>query len=542
MQRRGSESSLQAEAAHFLKGAKPGAEDQRALASPEGPEQMDIAAAQYLKGGPAGKTSVQAAAAEFLKSGKSPLFTEIHGHQVTKEGPQMSGPWVRSQRDRGGSAQIEEPQFADTQQQQQMKEECTTDSVDTSAAELAVWVMSKADRHCTNGKLTVNELRTYLPDHPLTDWVTKRRGALTRYDSNHDGVLSMVELRIACGDFLQSLQLDTNTPSDRTGGAILAGLDSEESQKTAQTQLGKYLNSEERSMSRQMDLQGEDAGAITRMQVEDASFGLHLTSTQYDNEQARDDLKLRHDPIGGGYSADENKHPIHTEMEHFETEQTRHNGDRVTQPVMGGISEDTQDRIKAGFVRTQMKGYISEEMQDSIRVGLMHTHDTMDNNNFLEVEMFAAQTTEPSLDFDLSQVSLPESGAQLAAEDSDDSQFMISPIKLRTLHDLTNAPSAEAVSAKSPSKTPLQDLLGAEMPSDQVVSSRIDARGRKEIRFADGRTIVEFGNGTKKVAFVCLFVCLFVLLSGLAWACGTLKRFMTGNIHKWRGTDTLPEW
>merc|ERR1740130_1410340 len=183
----------------------------------------------------------------------------------------------------------------------------------------------------------------------------------------------MVELRTACGDFLHSLQLDTNTASDRTG-AILAGLDSEEPHKTAQTQLGKYLNSEERCMSRQMELQGEDAGATARMQVEDPSFGLHLTSTQYDNEQARDerdDLKLRQDLIESD-SADEYKHPIHTESEFFETEQTQHNIDRVTQPVMssmGGISEDTQDHIKAGLVRTQMKGYISEEMQDSIRAG-----------------------------------------------------------------------------------------------------------------------------------------------------------------------------
>ena len=46
--------------------------------------------------------------------------------------------------------------------------------------EFANWVMDNADQHSRNGVLSVNELRTFLPDHPFTDWLTRDRGTLIR--------------------------------------------------------------------------------------------------------------------------------------------------------------------------------------------------------------------------------------------------------------------------------------------------------------------------------------------------------------------------
>ena len=37
-----------------------------------------------------------------------------------------------------------------------------------------------ADRHATNGRLTVTELATFLPDHPFTKWFLKDRVTLLR--------------------------------------------------------------------------------------------------------------------------------------------------------------------------------------------------------------------------------------------------------------------------------------------------------------------------------------------------------------------------
>ena len=50
-----------------------------------------------------------------------------------------------------------------------------------TAAEWAAWIMMKSDRHQRNGLLTVNELQTFLPQHPFTSWITAERGRLIRW-------------------------------------------------------------------------------------------------------------------------------------------------------------------------------------------------------------------------------------------------------------------------------------------------------------------------------------------------------------------------
>ena len=56
-----------------------------------------------------------------------------------------------------------------------------------AADRLARMVLATADRHCKNGQLTVNELRTFLPVHPFTLWLLSRQGSLVQFDRNHDG-------------------------------------------------------------------------------------------------------------------------------------------------------------------------------------------------------------------------------------------------------------------------------------------------------------------------------------------------------------------
>ena len=70
---------------------------------------------------------------------------------------------------------------------------------------MAVRVMGAADQHDKNQQLSVNELRTWLPDDPFMLWLTgtrHRRGQMVRYDTNMDGAIDLDELTCACRDFL----------------------------------------------------------------------------------------------------------------------------------------------------------------------------------------------------------------------------------------------------------------------------------------------------------------------------------------------------
>ena len=39
----------------------------------------------------------------------------------------------------------------------------------------AEWIMKRADRHARNQMLTVNELHTFLPNHPFTAWLSRSK-------------------------------------------------------------------------------------------------------------------------------------------------------------------------------------------------------------------------------------------------------------------------------------------------------------------------------------------------------------------------------
>lgn len=73
-------------------------------------------------------------------------------------------------------------------------------------SELARWLMRKADRHCRNGMLSVNELHTFLPGHPFVVWLFTRssehRSRLCEYDKDGDGGINLHELTKACTDFV----------------------------------------------------------------------------------------------------------------------------------------------------------------------------------------------------------------------------------------------------------------------------------------------------------------------------------------------------
>ena len=59
--------------------------------------------------------------------------------------------------------------------------------------ELAMWILSHADRHQKNNRLTVNELQTFLGWHDFTVWLTERRRAnFRKYDA--DGAPCLLEL------------------------------------------------------------------------------------------------------------------------------------------------------------------------------------------------------------------------------------------------------------------------------------------------------------------------------------------------------------
>jgi len=80
----------------------------------------------------------------------------------------------------------------------------------TSADDLVKLLMRRADRHLTNGILTVNELRTFLPNHDFTNWLTRVKGRMLEYDVDGDGGVSMSELHRACEDFLAELYPSSN--------------------------------------------------------------------------------------------------------------------------------------------------------------------------------------------------------------------------------------------------------------------------------------------------------------------------------------------
>lgn len=70
------------------------------------------------------------------------------------------------------------------------------------ATELARWLMEKADRLDRNGELTMVELMAFLPHHPFTEWFTRQRQNLLRYDRNKDGSISLQELESSCAEFI----------------------------------------------------------------------------------------------------------------------------------------------------------------------------------------------------------------------------------------------------------------------------------------------------------------------------------------------------
>lgn len=66
---------------------------------------------------------------------------------------------------------------------------------------MAQWIMNKADRHNSDGNLSINELQTFLPKHPFTKWLTGQREQWRIYDKDNSGGIDMKELRAACHDY-----------------------------------------------------------------------------------------------------------------------------------------------------------------------------------------------------------------------------------------------------------------------------------------------------------------------------------------------------
>lgn len=74
------------------------------------------------------------------------------------------------------------------------------------AQQYANAIMETADRHCSNGSLTVNEMRTFLsrtPFEPFLEWLTGDRLRYFRqFDTDRDGALSMPELQESVEEYL----------------------------------------------------------------------------------------------------------------------------------------------------------------------------------------------------------------------------------------------------------------------------------------------------------------------------------------------------
>ena len=78
------------------------------------------------------------------------------------------------------------------------------EEIKQDAKRMAQLVMKIADRHCQNGLLTINELRTFLGQvsDPFCRWLTGDIKQFQKYDHDLDGVIDVVELEHACTDFL----------------------------------------------------------------------------------------------------------------------------------------------------------------------------------------------------------------------------------------------------------------------------------------------------------------------------------------------------
>ena len=73
-----------------------------------------------------------------------------------------------------------------------------------------------------NNQLTVTELKTYLPKHPFTTWITQK-SQMRRYDNDHNGSISKKELLDACVDYLaENAAENASTPSSTTARYPLA--------------------------------------------------------------------------------------------------------------------------------------------------------------------------------------------------------------------------------------------------------------------------------------------------------------------------------
>lgn len=79
---------------------------------------------------------------------------------------------------------------------------------------VAAAIMQLADRHCTNGQLTLTELQTFLRGTPyelFADWVSKS-SRLLAHDSDRNGVIDAGELHHAVRVFLQESMKQASPP------------------------------------------------------------------------------------------------------------------------------------------------------------------------------------------------------------------------------------------------------------------------------------------------------------------------------------------
>ena len=73
-----------------------------------------------------------------------------------------------------------------------------------ASVQMAQKIMNKADGDDTDMSLTIHELQTFLPDDPFTIWMTDTNNQnFKTYDTSSDGGMSLAELAMACGSFLQ---------------------------------------------------------------------------------------------------------------------------------------------------------------------------------------------------------------------------------------------------------------------------------------------------------------------------------------------------
>ena len=75
---------------------------------------------------------------------------------------------------------------------------------------MAQWLMAQADHIHENGELSMIELQAFLPDHPFTEWFTRRPQNLLRYDQviahiiRYDQVIAHIISLLVC---LQNIRL-----------------------------------------------------------------------------------------------------------------------------------------------------------------------------------------------------------------------------------------------------------------------------------------------------------------------------------------------